>query len=197
MSDTLPNFTLFSSVGRRINQIFVLWPFILTRAISNSLVWTSLFLQVTLPSRLNTDLAQLVASDVKFASAMTWEISEEYILRSAQSFEGRHVLELQTRDETRSRVKAPAGGRQMMQATVSDRRDSAKMTLAGVTVGWANVLACGETERLGQAHLNLTVSPPLRYNKVPCVTTLTLTSLQYLRVNVIIQWVISTFNAIC
>ena len=34
----------------------------------------------------------MMANEVKFGSAGTPEVSEEYILRSAQSFQSRHVL---------------------------------------------------------------------------------------------------------
>lgn len=53
---------------------------------------------------------------------------EEYVLRSAQSSEGRHVLELHTGYESRSRVKAPGVGRQMMQA--ERRTQNVAITLA-------------------------------------------------------------------
>lgn len=42
--------------------------------------------------RLNTDLSQMVANGVKIGSAGTREVFEEYILRSAQCFECRHVF---------------------------------------------------------------------------------------------------------
>lgn len=49
--------------------------------------------------RFNTDLAQLEVREVYFCSAGTWEGFEEYVFRSAQRFECRHVSKQGKRNE--------------------------------------------------------------------------------------------------